>query len=485
MKEFSYLKVSAAIALVVWSSVTFSMMSACGHKGADSPAPSQNTAAAPAAPSGAAPTSQAPTISTPGIVQATRVAREAQVSCAEGQICPPGVGMVVSTSDGGVNQCTGFLVASDWVMTASVCVSEAVREGKESCMNRVRVHFPENSTARLDAQDVDCSSISFIPAQKKGDGDKASFVFIHLASSVDRDVLKVSAEGLKEGMKVSVPVVDPSSVTRPIADIRVNHCRVVQRAVVLPDFKTDLNLIGALGECRVESGAFGAPVLDSDGQVHAMVHGGTHNIELVQLAYHQLLGNNQIVDFAFVTNLACVLFPYDHEKKALSSDCAPSSGLELTGLKRVITPDLIKAALKEVDGRITPWKKWVGHTLRWELPTSLPLTVSSVVSPFPTCIANADRWLSKYKHWYYFGGYDSKAQVEVPILPFQVDYWLNSYAQTDFRVTNLPSQPALISFNPQQIAKEGKSFVTIRAKGQKGQPGALLYPSMLLKKCGN
>lgn len=463
----SLFKLSAAISLVVFSSFTFSMMSACGHKGDES---SQSDANREAGASGAG------RIPTQGMLQAQRIAREAEVTCGDGVSCPEAIGMVVSTQESGVSTCTGFLIAPDLAVTSSLCVPADLRGGDASCGARMRILFPADPRGAFAAQEADCASVSMQP------GD--SHAYLRLSAASSRRPLAVDASGLPDGDLVQVPVVSPVSSTKPIGEIQMLSCRVAQHSVVLPEFVSPFSPVASLAGCQVGSTHPGAPVLDGRGAARAVIKGGFGGVEQYQAEFQQLLGPRQVPDFAFASNFACIKTPLAAASgRALPRACAPSRGAAPAGLPRAITPALVAAAQSLLAKQSAAWRSEPSHKLRWEMPPVGADAVTPEVRPQPSCIANPDRWLGEYSRWYSLWGYDEDAQFELSVPRYRIHYELNEQLRPYAWVTPLGSVPVLVTIHPRDIAKKGSTSVLVQAKLPNGKAGATLFSSASLRKC--
>jgi hypothetical protein len=477
-----FFQLVAAAALLGASGAFFGSLSACGPRHTDldesllGPASSDDDFAAGRG---------------QGLERAQGLARQAEVSCVDGSSCPEGVAMVVTASATGVEQCTGFLVASDLLMTSPDCLPADLRADGKDCGGRITAVFPadpRDSRAGNDprrgrpAFTAECARVGY----SAGD----AHAFLNFATPVPRRPLEINSDGLPEGLQVRVAAVIPASPKKPIGEIQVQNCQVAQNSAVLPEFRSDANPIGVLGStneggCSAGITHRGAAVLDEHGAVRAVVKSPFLGVSQIEASYSALLNQRQLGEFSLVTNLACTPLPRSlggtHAGVSVPAACTQTREAP-TGAAAVLTDAAMARALREIKATLLPWASDKNQRLGWKFPALLREASGKPVRPFPVCIANSGSWLSEYRQWAMFGRYRKDAQVDVQIPEYSVSYELNALAQTQQMVKRTDVR-AVAFFSPSQLAETGATVVSIQSYATAGHPAVLLFPRTTLKKC--
>ena len=139
-----------------------------------------------------------------------------------------------------------------------------------------------------------------------------------------------------------------------------------------------------------------------------------------------------------------------------------------------------RSALVDAQGTLAQlfagWRHAPTQKIRWVMPEIGAESVSSVLKPMPTCIANVERWLGDYRPWYLFGGYESEGKFDVVIPQYRVEFKLNSHAQYQAEIAATAGIPATVTFSPKKVHERKSSPVTVRRKLPNGQPGEVYFP---------
>jgi hypothetical protein len=338
------------------------------------------------------------------------------------------------------------------------------------------VLFPQDSGANLAAASSECAIV--YPSQDEG------IAFLRLSQASARQPLEIANRGLPNGLDVEVPVVESISPTKPIGEIRILRCRAAQRSLALPEFSHDLAPVAALASCPIELTGHGAPVIDRRGEALAAILGGDSSVSELQDDLYPIVGETHLADFGHAANLACLRTPLDPDREvpAACASARPSNRPRArTGVSDVVNVSALGEACGELERRVAPWRDAANQRFRWNLP-AVPARVSSDLTPVIACIQKPEQWLGEYKHWYYFGGYDSKASVSVQVPGYGVRFEVNAFAQTVVKVTDLKPTTYVVNFSPESIAKTGATSATLQYKDASGRLSAASQ-AFPLKKC--
>lgn len=462
MNDFSAFRIIAAIALVTVSCVLFTSLPGCGH--ADPVVTAQVSSQASVGPGN-------------GLGHAQLLSGEAQVVCAENSHCPENVGMVVAAFEGGVVRCSGALIGPDLVVTSSRCIPLAISSNGAACGERVRFLLPALNSGSIPAQQARCGELI-------GSADPAvsSYAFIRLAAPVQgRRPLALDTSGIQDAESFTVPVINPTSDTRPFGEVRVLKCKAYQRTAILPQFADDLSPVAALGGCLIGATAYGAPVLDQHGAIRAVIQSGTspQDVQNDQLAYGPMLPNTQVEDFAFAANLACLQIP-GAAPRALPASCVSDEKIlaPQDAVARAVTPSVLRVAQAGLVPKIAAWQASQGQKLLWGF-SPLAVSVAQTVEPHPACFANSADWLGSYRHWYTHGGYETDAELDLQIPRLRVEFDLSAVLQTVFSIQSTSADSVRLHFNPRDLAETGQSTVVLTSSAN----GAAIGGPLFLKAC--
>ena len=201
--------------------------------------------------------------------QMALVAAGQSITCSDQEFCPEAIARMFAINFDDVNKsstCSAFLVAPDVVMTNSHCVYGLKMSLAKICSG-LYFSFPINGFP-LTAK---CSEIIWRDARqhgrpnyKKGDND---FALIRLDRNIPVKPLKFNNVETKAGLKVFPVVVDQQgSFNARVTKLDCSVEKINPRYGVIQ-----------LGNCPVISGNSGAPVLDENQNVVAVIFASSNN----------------------------------------------------------------------------------------------------------------------------------------------------------------------------------------------------------------
>lgn len=192
--------------------------------------------------------------------------------CGEPGGCPPGVGMLVFDAEPRPERCTATLVAPDRVLTASHCVRRAARSAGASCRGGW-VSFPASDGAAADW--VECRDV--VSATELADEStlRQDWALLRLARPVRRPALTVLPVDVPAGAIVTIVSVTPHPIYDSQHELRARLCRVFPSDPAERALGPAAAQVGWLTGCAILPGNSGSPVLDGEGRVRGLVHGGS------------------------------------------------------------------------------------------------------------------------------------------------------------------------------------------------------------------
>jgi|GEM_PF-6944438 len=236
---------------------------------------------------------------------------EASIQCEAPSECSESVGMILGnvTHQGqeGVARCTGFLIAADLVATNSHCIPESVKEDPSKCSTQLGIKFPEKEGSPA-VWSLCEELLTFSEIAKEGEADfvnKSDFAFFRLAKAIPRGALAIDRSGLAQNQKFSFVAVDPSPGQIPSGTIRKNSCEAVKGSKFIPLDRDENSEVSVLfcENCKAKPGNSGSPVLNDQGLVVAILHGGLD--PKMDLNAKASADAEKLERPAFVTNLRC------------------------------------------------------------------------------------------------------------------------------------------------------------------------------------
>ncbi|MDD9932035.1 MAG: serine protease [Myxococcales bacterium] len=240
-------------------------------------------AGAAAAPRAAAPVPPPVVVPDPAVVE-TRAgpvssARppDLHVRCEDRKSCPAAVGMLVFARDPEEPQehpqrCTATLIAPDRVLTANHCIAPSARHAGASCSG-AWIGFPERGPEP--ERWVRCGRV-LVAAQAEGDGAlRQEYAVLQLTRPMRRPPLSIEPAAAEPGSIVTVVSVTPHPVYVHGHALSTRLCRVESPEIATEALGSEAGKVGWLSSCPIDHGNSGSPVLDYEGRVRAIVHGGT------------------------------------------------------------------------------------------------------------------------------------------------------------------------------------------------------------------
>jgi hypothetical protein len=407
--------------------------------------------------SGYQPDSQIPTSSPE---DALSNALRTSVFCT-GAECNPSVGMLIMTDGKNLGACTASLIGDGLAVTNTHCIPDDLKTEGSDCSNRIFIFFPDSGgrpSERADCAQVihttDISSKKLMP----------DVAFLRLKAAPSRPVLGFSGDGFEAAKIYHLAKVNPIQQGNSFAgELTHTDCRAVYATEYTPATKGPASPVIAFGDCSIEHGNSGSPILDDLGRIHGVIQamagglfGGTRYDDFDRRAMNVGMG----------TNLGCVDLPGVLPEHPIASTCADGmteaeQTEAATANKKTATEkvgdDLVVSARDTISKSVDAMFEWKSATVT---DRGLILTQERVTL-FPKCIRPVKEWISSYKS--IFGRVKGSASEEATMPFVSAQFGFNHDDVYTARVdASMIEQVGLkFAFDPKEAEASGSMRVTI------------------------
>jgi hypothetical protein len=196
------------------------------------------------------------------------------VRCEDLASCPEAVGMLVvdDVPNEEPVRCTVTLIRNDRALTASHCLASIDRHPGARC-SRTWVMFPQTSNAP--AESIACRGVVEATEVVEDSALHQEHALLQLDRASARKPLAIKLEPMVPGSIVTVASIMPHPVYGTTHALATRLCRVIDSRPAQQELGEAAGNVGWLANCPIARGNSGSPVIDYDGAVRAIVHGGT------------------------------------------------------------------------------------------------------------------------------------------------------------------------------------------------------------------
>lgn len=200
-----------------------------------------------------------------------------QVRCADPSTCPPYAGAVVTQSvEPNTTMCAFTLVAPDVALTAAHCLPPEMRREGASCAT-TRFFFP--ATDIHPAQQAGCARVLQVSSVGPPHVDilREDIAVLRLDRSIPRRPAQLTNRGLNDHERVTINYPVDVSTNREAHTydfiIHSMSCDAVHDSVYAPGVDGPSAIVQTLGACATRPGSSGAGIVNSVGDVAAVLEG--------------------------------------------------------------------------------------------------------------------------------------------------------------------------------------------------------------------
>lgn len=194
-----------------------------------------------------------------------QAAKNGNLTCEFSDECEPALSMVSIAVGSGLRRCTGFLISNHEVMTNDHCVNSIPAE---SCSGVIFAHFSDNVHRG-------CKRIS-IRSHQTGINSKDYAVIELDAPIVDRKPLHLSRRGFNNLESATLYSVQAgySPISKTYDGQQVKRiCQASYSTMMGVNIASSREPLMSFGDCAIQAGNSGSPVINDEGSVGAIVQG--------------------------------------------------------------------------------------------------------------------------------------------------------------------------------------------------------------------
>ncbi len=244
----------------------------------------------------------------------------ATASCKSNDQCPTSVGLLTFWVSGehasSAGMCTSFLIAKDLALTNSHCIPDEMRNKSQRPTEQMKIVFP--AVGSLPETSVGVDNIISFTDLTGAIGKNPDYAVLKLQQEMnDRDILKMSHDGLPDDFSFRIFSITPTSDHAVIGELEIKECKTMMDSGVQPSYLNKFSPVVSFTECGIRHGNSGSPMIDSKGMVRGIIQAGVDQDSLELIA--KKLEIDTLKPLNLGTNSACMKI--DGISKPVDSAC--------------------------------------------------------------------------------------------------------------------------------------------------------------------
>ncbi len=235
---------------------------------------------------------------------AFEAAQKGALQCPFPEECEPSVALISVVTKEGVDRCSGVLISGDRVLTNEHCLRDALG----SCRNSVFIHFAE--TVGAPAQHARCEEIEKKSTPVPG-GMGMDYAVIRLDQPLPERKpapLSKTLPANREALRILRVQMDGGGGSKYGGSQEALRCDVAEGPYTYPELDSNEFELMSLGDCAIQAGNSGSPVLNQDGELVGLVQGYLRltEEESAKPAFRELLLDESFGQTAIATRIGCI-----------------------------------------------------------------------------------------------------------------------------------------------------------------------------------
>lgn len=378
--------------------------------------------------------------------------------CLDELHCNESVAKLVVVERQNVRYCTATLIGKDMLLTSSSCLPKTLRVPGLNCSANIFAIFPKTTFHKK--QVARCAQVVSSDTNEETDPAlwNSDYAFIKLNTRLNRRVLKVSRNGLKEDTPYRSYKVDFENDYD--ASQKLSYCFPVYDTYANPFSTQKFSPLVTVRECENISGNSGAPVIDFSGDIVGVFSGNLDKGVDTFITNTNLL-IEPMAPIHHVANTACMKTPKMFNTSGLNKECRKGISTALLDKYREQLLNSKKIHAKNMND-IKDELETPERYFKWKINFLKDAKGKSYEPHFdkPKCFFDINSWIDEFKR---VGRIRSWGTVEIDVPNFKLETKLDRRLKAISFVADKGSKKYFVSFNPRYAFFQRNTVVQINS----------------------